>query len=205
VAGAENGRRAVTRSAVGRPRDSEVDERILAATRDLMARHGYRGLSVAAVAEAAGTTRPTVYLRFATKEDLATRAIAGMEVDEPRPATADVRADLLAELRHFRTSVTRPQGMSFVGTVLAEEHEHPALLAHFRERLVAPRRRRIHAVLDRGQRQRVLRPELDIEVLATALIGSLYAAYLADSDTPADWPERIVDAMWPALAVPVSS
>ena len=117
---AESPRR--VRQGPGRRRDADVDERILEATRELMARHGYRGLSIARVAEAAGTTRPTVYLRFATKEDLATRAIAGMEVDEPRPATDDVRADLVAELRHFRTSVTRPHGMSFVGTVLAEEH-----------------------------------------------------------------------------------
>jgi AcrR family transcriptional regulator len=199
----ESRQRADVRSGGGRPRDAEVDERILEATRVLMARHGYRGLTIAAVAEAAGTTRPTVYLRFATKEDLATRAIAGMQVDEPRPATADVRADLVAELRHFRSSVIRPHGMSFVGTVLAEEHEHPALLNHFRERLVAPRRNRIRAVLDRGQRQGLLRTDLDLDVLATALIGSLYASYLADSDTPADWPERVVDALWSAMAAPV--
>ena len=108
----------------------------------------------------------------------------------------------MAELRHFRTSVTRPHGMSFVGTVLAEEHEHPGLLDRFRERLVAPRRARIQAVLSRGRRQGTLRADLDVEVVATALIGSLYASYLADSDTPADWPERLVDALWPALAVP---
>jgi AcrR family transcriptional regulator len=190
------------RRAAGRRRDTEVGERILEATRELMARHGYHGLTVAAVAEAAGTTRPTVYLRFATKEDLATRAIAGMEIDEPRTATSDVRADLVAELRHFRTGVTRPHGMSFVGTVLAEEHEHPALLEHFRERLVAPRRARIGAVLDRGQRLGTLRADLDVEVLTTALIGGLYAGYLADSNLPPDWPERAVDALWPALVAP---
>ena len=194
--------RADVRRGGGRPRDADVDERILEATRALMARHGYHGLTIAAVAEAAGTTRPTVYLRFATKEDLATRAIAGMEVDEPRPATDDVRADLVAELRHFRASVTRPHGMSFVGTVLAEEHEHPALLEHFRARLVAPRRSRLHAVLRRGQRQGALRADLDVEVLVTALTGSLYAGYLADGDPAADWPERVVDALWPAMVAP---
>ena len=38
-------------------------------------------------------------------------------------------------------------------------------------------------------------------MVAAALIGSLHAGYLADSDTPADWPERLVDALWPAPAV----
>jgi AcrR family transcriptional regulator len=200
VTEAESQQRAGGRRARGRRRDVDLDERILDATRTMMARHGYRGLTVAAVAATAGTTRPTVYLRFASKEDLATKAIAGMDVDEPRPATDDVRADLVAELRHFRTSVTRPHGMSFVGAVLAEEHEHPALLDRFRERLVAPRRSRIQSVLRRGQRQGTLRADLDVEVLTTALIGSLYASYLADSTIAADWGDRLVDALWPALS-----
>ena len=30
------------------------------------------------------------------------------------------------------------------------------------------------------------------------LIGSFYARYLASSDLPEDWPERIIDSVWPA-------
>src|SRR5919106_6443524 len=111
-----------TSPAGGRPRDAALDERILAAAREQLAEHGYQGLSIGAVARAAGTTRPSVYLRFAGKEDLATAAIAGMSVADPLQVTDDLHSDLVAELRHFRTAVTRRGGMSFVGTVLAEEH-----------------------------------------------------------------------------------
>ena len=52
-------------SASGRPRNPDLDERILDATRRLLAERGYQGLSIDAVARAAGTTRPTVYLRLA--------------------------------------------------------------------------------------------------------------------------------------------
>src|SRR5882724_4002690 len=90
----------------GRPRNAALGERILEATRALLAEHGYQGLSIGAVARAAGTTRPSVYLRFAGKQDLATRAIAGMHVADPLRTTADVHADLVAELKHFRTAVT---------------------------------------------------------------------------------------------------
>jgi AcrR family transcriptional regulator len=183
----------------GRPRDAALDERILAAAREQLVEHGYQGLSIGAVARAAGTTRPSVYLRFAGKEDLATAAIAGMSVADALQVSDDLHADLVAELRHFRTAVTRPNGMSFVGTVLAEEHHTPSLIRRFRERLVLPRRRRVVGTLRRGVNAGVLRPGLDVDVITTMLIGAIYARYLATGDVPADWPERVVASMWPAI------
>ncbi len=185
-----------------RSRDAALSERILDAARRLLAEHGYPGLSIDGVARAAGTTRPSVYLRFRDKEDLATSAVAGMEVDEPRPVTDDVRADLIAELRHFQVSVTRPHGMSLVGTVLAEEHRTPRLIAGFRERLVHPRRRRFGRALERGIRTGAIRREVDADAVTAMLIGSVYAHHLGSGNVPPDWPERVVDALWPAISAP---
>jgi AcrR family transcriptional regulator len=191
---------AATTPAGGRPRDAALDERILEVTRELLAEHGYQGLSIGAVARAAGTTRPSVYLRFADKQDLATRAIAGMDVPDALRTTPDIRADLVAELRHFRTAVTRPNGMAFVGTVLAEEQHTPELIEHFRDRLVQPRRHRVSGVLRRGMHSGALRAGLDVDVITTMLIGSIYSRYIATGDVPADWPERAVASMWPAIS-----
>jgi AcrR family transcriptional regulator len=186
----------------GRPRDPDLDERILEATRRLLAERGYQGLSIDAVARAAGTTRPTVYLRFAGKEELATSAVAGMAVEEPLPQTDDIHADLVAELRHFRAAITRPNGFSFVGTVLAEEHATPGLIARFRERLVLPRRQRLAATLERGIRIGAIRTDLDVDAATGMLTGSVYAHHLAHGALPEDWPQRVVDALWPALQAP---
>ena len=99
-------------------------------------------------------SKPTVYLRHRTKAELATAAIASMRV-QPRPApTDDVRADLVAHLRLLRAGLERPYGMAMLGTVLAEEDETPELLALFRERLVAPRRRELRAVLEAARARR---------------------------------------------------
>jgi AcrR family transcriptional regulator len=186
-------------SSPGRPREADLDERILEATRRLLAEVGYPRLSIGAVAQAAGTSRPSVYLRFANKEDLVTAAIAGMRIADLLQVTDDIRADLVAELRHFRTAVTRPQGLSLVGTVLAEEHCTPALIAHFRKRLILPRRRRLASLLERGIATGNIRRDLDVEAAVTMLVGSLYARYLASSQVPDDWPERVVETLWPAL------
>jgi AcrR family transcriptional regulator len=189
-------------TAGGRPRDPDLAERILDATRRLLAERGYQGLSIDAVARAAGTTRPTVYLRFAGKEELATSAVAGMTVEEPLPQTDDIHADLVAELRHFRAAITRPNGFSFVGTVLAEEHATPRLIARFRERLVLPRRHRLAATLERGIRIGAIRADLDVDAATGMLTGSVYAHHLAHGALPEDWPERVVDTLWPALQAP---
>lgn len=190
------------RTGGGRPRDPDLDERILDATRRLLAERGYQSLSIDAVARAAGTTRPTVYLRFAGKEELATSAVAGMTVEEPLPQTDDIRADLVAELRHFRAAITRPNGFSFVGTVLAEEHATPGLIARFRERLVLPRRHRLAATLERGMRIGTVRTDLDVDAATGMLTGSVYAHHLAHGTLPEDWPQRVVDTLWPALQSP---
>lgn len=48
--------------------DQQLEERILTAARRLWRKHGERGLTLRAVAQAAGTTTPTVYKRFRNKE-----------------------------------------------------------------------------------------------------------------------------------------
>src|SRR4051812_3134733 len=75
----------------GRPRDTDVDRRVLAAARETIEAHGYAGLSVDAVAERAGVAKTTVYRRWPSKAwlvaDLASRLqeeasleVTGLEV-----------------------------------------------------------------------------------------------------------------------------
>ena len=113
------------------------------------AEHGYEGLSLAAVADDAGTTRPAVYRRWPGKAELATAAIAALSTADTREATDDPYADPVAELAAFRTGVTRPDGLSLVGTML-QRGTDPKLLRLYRERLVIPRRTRLRAILERA-------------------------------------------------------
>jgi AcrR family transcriptional regulator len=163
----------------GRPRSVRVDDAILAAARAELAERGYARMSVDGVAARAGVSKPTVYLRHHTKAELATAAIASMRV-QPRPApTDDVRADLVAHLRLLRAGLERPHGMAMLGTMLAEEHDTPELLELFRERLVAPRRRELRAVLEAARTRGELRDGANIDVAVNALVGGLLARYLA--------------------------
>jgi AcrR family transcriptional regulator len=183
----------------GRPRSARADAAILDAAMAEMRERGYARMSVDGVAARAGVSKPTVYLRHAGKAQLATAALAAQQQRAlPRP-TGDTRADLVAHLRQLRRGVERPFGMATLGTVLAEEARTPELLALFRKRIVAPRRRAIRAVLgvalDRGE----LRPHADLDAAVIALVGSYYAQYLAGPPFPRAWPGTVVDVVLDGL------
>jgi AcrR family transcriptional regulator len=180
----------------GRPRDPDLDAAILDAARRHLAAHGYDAMSVAAVAEAAGTTRQALYRRFPSKADLATAAIAGMSRSAERPDTDDVFADLVAELQAFRDGVTRPNGLGMVGAMLQDATD-PELRALFRERVVSPRRARIEHILGRGIGAGVLDRRADLAIAVAACTGTFYALALADRGLD-DWPERTAAMVWRA-------
>ena len=180
----------------GRPRQPEVDQRILEATLRLLAQHGYVRMSLEEVAAAAGVTKPTIYRRYPSKAALTTAALARARQRHPPPAeTGDTRADLIAQLRHFQRGVSRPYGMSLVGTVLAEEYETPELLALYRQYVIHPRRQEVRAILEHARERGELRADADLDLAVTMLIGAYYAQYLAGDPFPSDWAERNVDTI----------
>jgi AcrR family transcriptional regulator len=180
----------------GRPRDPSIDGRVLEIARRQLAEHGYEGLSLTAVAEEAGTTRPALYRRWPGKAELATAAIAALSAAHVRETTHDPYADLVAELRAFRRGVTRPDGLSLVGTML-QRGTDAELLRLYRERLVIPRRARLRAILERAVAGELL-PGGDIELAVASLTGSFYALALAGA-IPPQWPARAAALAWRSL------
>jgi len=185
----------VTKAGPGRPRDTTIDERVLQQTRRQLAAGGYESLSLAAVADAAGTTRQAVYRRWNTKADLATAAIASMSAAADRKPTDDPFADLITELRAFRTGISRPDGLSMIGTMLLSSTD-PSLVELFRERIIHPRRERLLEILRRARDQQALSPDADLSIATSMLTGSWYAFALAGQPPPRDWPQRTALLVW---------
>lgn len=154
-------------------------------------------MSLVAVAKDAGTTRQALYRRWPTKADLATAAIASMSEIERRPDTDAPFADLVAELQAFRSGVTRRNGVSLVGTMLQQSVD-PELLQLFRERIVAPRRRRLRHILARGQAMGLLDGDADVDYAAAAATGTLYSLALSGAPISRNWPQRTAAMIWRA-------
>lgn len=183
---------------MGRPRDTAIDDAILAATRELLATGGYEALTFSAVAECAGTTRPAVYRRWEDKADLATAAIAAMSEAADRPPTDDPHADLVAELEAFRRGISRPHGTALAATMLLEGTD-PGLVRRYRERIVDPRRRRLTEIIERAKKSGTVGRDADLEVAVSALVGSWYGYAVAGRTPPRDWARRSADHCWRGL------
>ncbi len=184
----------------GRPRNSATDTHILEAALTLMARHGYAHMTLDDVAALAGVTKPAIYRRYASKHDLAVAALAHYRLRGLPAPTGHTRADLVAQLAHFKQGIERPFGMVMIGTVLAEEFDTPDLLAQFREHIVAPRRAAFRQILHAAHQRGELHPEADLELAVTMLVGAYYAQYLAGQPFAPDWVERVVAAVWRTVA-----
>jgi AcrR family transcriptional regulator len=183
----------------GRRRDPGIDERVLAVAGRQLAASGYDAMSIAAVAHDAGTTRQAVYRRWPTKASLAEAALQ-RAVDEPATAEDSPHPyrDLVAELANFQQGVSLPGRMSLVGTMLQDGID-PTVRARYQERVIAPRRRRLRAILERAREQGLIDEDADLEIAVTLGTGSWYARALAGSKPPHRWPERTAALVWRAV------
>ena len=183
----------------GRPRDPAVEARILEVTLALLADQGYSRMSLDEVAARAGVSKPTLYRRWPNKADLATAALRTLQLREPAVDTGSTVGDLRRILQNFRRSLLRPNGMALIGTVLSEENHSPELLALFRQRIVAPRRRMLSAILERARQRGELRDRADIDAAVNLLVGAFYARYLQQSQIPPAYPGQLVSIVWEGL------
>jgi AcrR family transcriptional regulator len=161
---------------------------------------GFGRMSLEAIAAEAGVGRAALYRRWADKAALATAALEHLRTSERAPRTGDTRRDLVAQLERVRRFYTQLGGMAMVGALLTEEERHPELLARFRERVVAPRREQLRAILVEGQARGDIRPDLDLDVAVAALVGTFYARYLSGDRFPTGWSDTVIDTLWPSLA-----
>jgi AcrR family transcriptional regulator len=189
----------MTRPGRGRARDTSIDVRILAVARRHLAAYGYERMSLAAVAEEAGTTRQALYRRWPGKAELAAAAVGSIAEPHGRGERADGPfAALVAELTAFRRDISRPGRLSLVGTMLQETTD-PDVLARYRARVIAPRRERLRAILQDGIDSGLLDPGADLEVALTLCTGSWYGRALAEDRPPERWPERAAALVWRAM------
>jgi AcrR family transcriptional regulator len=182
----------------GRSRDLGIDARVLSVAARHLATLGYEAMSLAAVAQEAGTTRQAVYRRWPGKASLAEAAVLAAAEARTTADSASPLDDLVAELADFRRGVSMPGRLSLVGTML-QDSTAPELLDRYRARVVAPRRRRIREILERARGLGLIDADADLEVAITLCTGSWYARALAGEEPPADWPARTAALVWRAV------
>jgi AcrR family transcriptional regulator len=161
-----------------------------------LATDGYGAMSIQAIADEAGVTKPTIYRRWRGKAELAMSALAALQAEDPPALTGSTRDDLIALLRNFEHSLLRPKGMAMFGSLLVEAERNPGLLTLFRNRIVTSRRTMVRDSLENAKRREEIRPDADLDAIVNLLTGAFYARYLTGDGVPPDWAERVVDTLW---------
>jgi AcrR family transcriptional regulator len=162
---------------------------------------GYEAMSLTAVAAEAGTTRQALYRRWPTKASLAADALKAAADAGPAVASDDPLADLADELADFQRGVSRPGRLSLVGTML-QDGTAPEARERYQAQVIAPRRARIRAILERAQQRGLIDQDADLEVAVTLCTGSWYARALAGARLPPNWPARTAALVWKAVGGP---
>ena len=162
---------------VTRSRGEESKAAILAAARELFGKRGYRGTSLAAIAEAAGLSQPGLLHHYRSKNAvllavLASRDSADASMSSPRPDAPGIGIiDGLAALVAHNES--EPQVVALFSMLLGEAvaADHPA------HEYFVHRYDEIRACLTQNlrdaQKEHALAPGIDPEALANVLIAVL--------------------------------
>src|ERR1700761_2353277 len=95
-------------SGAGRPRDPRIASAILAATAELLVEIGYSNLTLAAVAERAGTTKSALYRRWSSKAELVHEAVFPAAPTALESPAGDISADVRTMIEATRDVFTTP-------------------------------------------------------------------------------------------------
>jgi len=176
----------------GRPRNPALEPAILAAAGRQLGELGYARMSLESVAAAAGTTVPSLRRRYRNKAELAAAVISSLRAEDLPASAQTPRAHALAILENFHRNLRAIPALAILGSLLVEEERHPELLDLFKTRLVEPRRALLRQALAAG-----LPESADLDALTSMLIGSFYGRYVTIAGIPDDWPDRVLNAIWP--------
>lgn len=181
----------------GRPRNTDIDRQVLEAALRHLRGGGLPGLSVAAVAEEAGTTRAAIYRRWAGRAELAVAALGTIAHGGAPPPTGDPFDDLVAELAQFRRFVVETEATALVAVALLEGTD-PRVCEQVRQHLIEPCRRRLRACVQAGVESGALRAQADHATAEDLLAGSWLAHAVRGAPLADDWPRRTAAMVWAA-------
>ncbi len=172
----------------GRPRDPRIDAAILRATVDLLVQIGYSNLTMAAVAERAGTTKTALYRRWSSKAELVHEAAFPTAPTAlgtpPGDIAADVRAMIAAARDVFTSPVVRAALPGLIADMAADAELNARVMSRFTGLFDVVRVRLSHAV-ERGEVHHDVDPDRLIEIIGGATLLRLLLA-----------PEHELDEKW---------
>ena len=171
--------------AAGRPRDPRIDVAILGATADLLVEIGYGALTMAAVAERAGTTKTALYRRWSSKAELVHEAAFPTAPTALGTPEGDIEGDVRAMVAATRDVFVTPVVRAALPGLIADMAADPDLNARVVSRFVGLFdlvRARLESAIAHGE----VHPDVDPARLLEIVGGATLLRILLDPGGPLD-------------------
>lgn len=180
------------RSNAARPYDAllvkgeERKQRILAVAKRLLARNGWRSITLAQIAREAGVSPAGLLHHFASKEQLLHAVLEARDTDDEQHA--DFTGDLVESVEHVADRFRRSPDLIGMFVVLLIENLDPDAPLH--DRLLGRYRAAVDTLAERissGQRAGRYRTDLDPAVKAVeivAFLNGMETSWLLDPSIP---------------------
>lgn len=180
--------------APGRRRGKVLEEAIRDAVVELVIELGTTGVTMEAVAERAGTSKPVLYRRWPDRAALLRETLVPLAKDAiPEADTGSYRDDMLAVLRGWSEFFSSPQGAIATAIVGAMPHD-PELATAFRDGVIAWRKEAMAEMLSRAIARGEVRSDVRIEVARELGQAVLWHRFLVTGDEITDeLVEHVVD------------
>jgi AcrR family transcriptional regulator len=169
----------------GRPRDPDAEPRIRRYAVQLLLERGFDGMTVDDVAEAAGVGKATIYRRWASKEQLASDAMADLfDIEIPDADTGSIAGDLRQVYTDALTFMNSPTGPALIRLAVSEANRDERSATIYRD-LLQRRIARTRDALDRARaRGERIRSTADPALIVEWLGGVFVIRALADEPMP---------------------
>lgn len=147
-----------------RRRGDELDTAIRSAVLDLLVERGPGGVTMEAVAAAAGTSKPVLYRRWPDRTSLLRETLLRIATAAiPHDDTGSYRTDMLAILRGWAALFTGP-GADLLRAAIAAGAHDPDLRAAFQNDVIGWRKDEMAAMLARGIERGDVRADVQLEI-----------------------------------------
>lgn len=187
----------VTTAAPSTPRNPGVDARIFDAALELLRTRGPLAVSIESVAAASGVAKTTIYRRFDNRDALLIAAIESATTTVHLPSGLSAQDSLRWVLMHARDTIETVVGRGTVAAVIL--NEDPAFTT-----LLLGMIRESSRPLREDLRMRALanqiRPDVDIELAISILLGVVVAELIRGRPTDDAWVDSVLGLLWPAFA-----
>jgi AcrR family transcriptional regulator len=186
----------------GRPRSTEAQEKILAATAKLLSEGGFQAVTIEAVAARAGVAKTTLYRWWPNRAAVALDCVsARMAPIADAPRAGSYRKRFQRQLKATIHLLNGKQGHAILALIGAKQTD-PVLGKAYSEQIARPRRAQTRRMAQQAIEAGELAPGTNPDLFLDAIYGPLYYRKVVSGEPVTDdFIDRIVEAAFRAFAV----